>query len=219
MSLKLIIRMIISVFYSTIDFYSKLFGNLNMCSKNFKVLNKQIQKFFRRNFYRRSCWEPAISLHSYTVPLVQWSTRLLPVMREPSWIPRGILKWNRDSPVSVVSLHWWPQSDWSWWPCLRRASSQTVTRPSCQQSDNPTWSHTALLSWFHTRCRSSFRLHNRHSRLLGGSPLESLQSHCIHTQFHWSSGPPICFLSWGTQAQSPAGYLCETGILLLALSR
>ncbi len=49
--------------------------------------------------------------------------------------------------------------------------------------------------------------------------VESLQSHCLHTQFHWSSGPPVCFLSWGTRVQSPGGYLCETGILLLALSR
>ncbi len=50
------------------------------------------------------------------------------------------------------------------------------------------------------------------------SSVESLQSRCIHTQFHWSSGPPVCFPSWGTRVQSPGGYLCETGILLLALS-
>jgi hypothetical protein len=25
--------------------------------------------------------------------------------------------------------------------------------------------------------------------------VENLQSHCIHTQFHWSSGPPVCFPS------------------------
>ncbi len=49
--------------------------------------------------------------------------------------------------------------------------------------------------------------------------MESLQSHCIHTQFHWSSGPPVCFPSWGTRVQSPGGHLCETRILLLALSR
>ncbi len=136
----------------------------------------------------------------------------------PGFNPQGVLIWNRDSPVSIVPLHWWPGHDWSLWPCLRRALSQTVTRPPCQQSDNPTWSHTALLSCFHARCRSSFRLHNRHSRLLGGSPVESLQSHCIHTQFHWSSGPPVCFLSWGIRVQSSGGFLCETGILLLALS-
>jgi hypothetical protein len=35
------------------------------------------------------CGEPAISLHSYTVPLVKWSTILLPVMRDPGSI--GIL--------------------------------------------------------------------------------------------------------------------------------
>ncbi len=49
--------------------------------------------------------------------------------------------------------------------------------------------------------------------------MESLQSHCIHTQFHWSNGPPICFPSWGTQVQSTGGYLCKTEILLLVLSR
>ncbi len=55
-------------------------------------------------------------------------------------------------------------------------------------------------------------------KLLGGSPVEALQFHCIHTQFHWSSGPPVCFPSWETRVQSPGGYLCEIGILLLALS-
>jgi hypothetical protein len=91
--------------------------------------------------------------------------------------------WNRDSPVSVVSLHWWPRRDWSFlWPRLRWASSRTITRPSYWQCDNPTWSHTALLSRFHARCRSPFWLHNRQSRLLGGSPVESLQSqHTLQT--------------------------------------
>ncbi len=50
------------------------------------------------------CGEPAISLHSQTVPLVYWSTHLLPVMRDPGSIPRGVLMWNRDSRGSVVSL-------------------------------------------------------------------------------------------------------------------
>ncbi len=53
----------------------------------------------------------------------------------------------------------------------------------------------------------------------GVGPVESLQSHCIHTQSHWSGGSTLCFPSWGTQVQSPGGYLCETGILLSALSR
>ncbi len=49
--------------------------------------------------------------------------------------------------------------------------------------------------------------------------MESLQSHFILTMSHWSSGLPVCFPSQGTQVQIPWGDLCETGILLLALSR
>ncbi len=60
---------------------------------------------------------------------------------------------------------------------------------------------------------------NRRSWLLGGSPVEILQSHFFLTMSHWSSGLPVCFPSQGTQVQIPRGYLCETGILLLALSR
>jgi hypothetical protein len=40
----------------------------------------------------------------------------------------------------------------------------------------------------------------------------------ILTMSHWSSGLPVCFLPQGTQVQIPGGDLCETGILLLALS-
>jgi hypothetical protein len=139
-------------------------------------------------------------------------------MRDPGSIPRGVLMWNWDSPVSDVLLHWWPRHDWSLWPHLRGALSRIVAMLSYRQCDNPTWSHTALLSQFHACCRSSFQIHNRHSRLLGGSPVESLQSHCILIISHWSSGLPVCFPSWGTRFQSPGGYLCETGILLLAMS-
>ncbi len=57
------------------------------------------------------------------------------------------------------------------------------------------------------------------SRLLGGSPVESLQSHLILTMSHWPSGLPVCFPPEGTQVQIPWGDLCETEILLLALSR
>ncbi len=44
------------------------------------------------SYVEHYCGEPAISLHSYTVLLVQWSTHLLPVMRDPGSIPRGVLK-------------------------------------------------------------------------------------------------------------------------------
>ncbi len=168
-----------------------------------------------------NCGEPAILLHSYTVSLVQWVNPLLPFMRNLGSISRRVLMWNRDSLVSVVSLHWWPWCDWSLWPRLRQAPSQTVTRLLCRQCDNPIWSHTALLSWFHAWCRSSFRLHNRHSRLLGGSLWTTcnLAACILHTQSHWSGGSTLCFLSWGTRVQSRGGYSCETRILLLVFSR
>ncbi len=125
------------------------------------------------------CGEPAISRHSYTVPQVQWSTRLLPVMRDPGSIPRetGIL-----SSCYIVLLHWWPRRDWSLWPWLRRASFQTITRLPCRQCDNPTWSRTALLSQVHACCRSSFWLHNYIVGCWGelcGEPAISLLSYTV----------------------------------------
>ncbi len=56
-----------------------------------------------------SCWgepcgEPAISLNSPHVSLVQWTNPLLPVTRDLGSIPWGGLVWNQDSPVSDVSL-------------------------------------------------------------------------------------------------------------------
>jgi hypothetical protein len=50
------------------------------------------------------CGEPAILMHSHHVSLVQWTTRLLPFMRNRGSIPSGVFMWNQDSPVSVVSL-------------------------------------------------------------------------------------------------------------------
>ncbi len=57
------------------------------------------------------CGEPAISHDSHHVSLVQWTICLLPATRDTGLNPLGELMWNRDSPVSVVSLHWWPQRD------------------------------------------------------------------------------------------------------------
>ncbi len=48
--------------------------------------------------------------------------------------------------------------------------------------------------------------------------VEILQSHIIFTMSYWSSGLPVCFPPQGTQVQIPWGVLCETRILLLALS-
>jgi hypothetical protein len=49
--------------------------------------------------------------------------------------------------------------------------------------------------------------------------VQSLQSHSNLTMSHWSSGLPVCFPSQRTQVQIPWGDFCETGILLLELSR
>jgi hypothetical protein len=153
-----------------------------------------------------------------------WSSG--PPVRFPSWgtlvQSPGVLMWNRDSPITIVSLHWWPQHDWSLWPRLRGASSRTITRPSFQQCDNPTWSHTVFLSKFYAHCRSSFRLHNWHSQLLGGEPCGepaiSLHSHTVPL-VQWSM-PTRLFPVMRDPGSIPGGVLtvCETGILLLALS-
>jgi hypothetical protein len=137
-------------------------------------------------------------------------------------IPWGVLMWNRDSPVRDVLSHWWPRRDWSsLWPRLQRASSRTFTRPSCRQCDNPTWSHTAYLSRFHTRCRSLFQLHNWRSRLLGGGG--ALWRACNLISFSPCLTGPVDYLfasrHKGPRFKSPGGYLSETGILLLAMSR
>ncbi len=146
----------------------------------------------------------------HILTMSHWSSGLpvcFPSQGTQVQIPRGVLMWNRDSPVSIVSLYWWPRRDWSFlWPGLRQASSRTITRPSCRQCDNPTWSHTALLSQFHACCRSPFQLHNRRSRLLG----VALWKACNLTSFfysHWFSGLPVCFLSQGTRVQIPRGIL------------
>jgi hypothetical protein len=141
------------------------------------------------------------SLQSHFIlTMSHWSSGL-PVCFPPQGtrvqIPWGVIVWNRDSLVSIASLHWilmW---------LIIVGSSQTVTRPSCWQCDNPTRSRTAFLSLFNARCRSPLWLHNRQSLLLRGSPVESLQSHFILTMSHWSSGLPVCFPPQGTRVQIP----------------
>jgi hypothetical protein len=151
------------------------------------------------------CVEPAISLHLYTVPLVQWSTRLLPVKRDTGSIPRKVLMWNRNSPVSVVTLHWWPWHDLSLCLLLGR------NRPKLgRRADNviiPLDLTQLFCPGFTLAGGPHFGFTTDIVGCWGRSPMESLQSHCIHTQFHWSSGPPFCFPSWGTRVQSPGGVL------------
>jgi hypothetical protein len=114
------------------------------------------------------CGQPAISLHSYTVPLVQWSTCLLPIMRDLGSIPRGYLC---ETGILLLALSCYigdpdmiDHCGLVWGGlCPERSLVHCV-----DNVDNPTLSHTALLSRFHACCRSAFWLHNRHSRQLGG---------------------------------------------------
>ncbi len=76
-----------------------------------------------------SCGEPAISHDFHHVSLFQWTTCLLPTTRDTGSNPLGGLMWNRDSPVCVVSLHWWPQRVRS----LASSPSRCFTR---QRTDN-----------------------------------------------------------------------------------
>jgi hypothetical protein len=55
------------------------------------LLFSELSTILFNNVKKLSCGAPAISLHSCTVPLVQWSTLLLPVMRGLGSIPRGVL--------------------------------------------------------------------------------------------------------------------------------
>ncbi len=165
----------------------------------------------------------------FILTMSHWSSGLtLCFLSQGTWvqIPWGGLMWNQDSPVSlsryigdphVIDHH----CDLVWGgPRLRWASSQTITRPSSRQCDNPTWSHTAFLSRFHARSRSPFRLHNWRSPLLGGEPCGepaiSLHSHHVSLVL-WTN--PFASRHKGPGFQSPGGYLCETGILLLVMSR
>ncbi len=150
--------------------------------------------------------------------MVQWANLCFPSWGTQVQSPREILMWNLDSPVSVVSLHWWPRRDWSLWPRLRRAESQTVTRPLCQQCDNPTWSHTALCPGFTLAAGppSGFTTD------IVGCWVGALWRACNLTTFiHSLTGPvgqPFASPHDGP-GFNPGGYLFETGILLLALSR
>ncbi len=99
------------------------------------------------------------------------------------------------------------------------ASSPTITRPSCRQCNSPTWSHTAFLSRFHASLQVSLLASQPTESAAGGEPCgEPAISHDSHhvSLVQWTN----LFASHhkGLRFKSPGGYLCETGILLLALS-
>jgi hypothetical protein len=114
--------------------------------------------------------------------------------------------WNRDSPVSVVSLHWCPDVidhcglvSGGLRPelLLGRRANNVIIPLDLTQLFCPSFMLAACPPFcFTTDVVGCWG---------GGDPLESLQSRCIHTQLHWSSGPPVSFPSWGTRVPSPGG--------------
>ncbi len=125
--------------------------------------------------------------------------------------------WNQDSPVSVVSLHWWPRRDWSS-TGLRsqqlslgpRADNVTIPLDLTQLSCPGFTLAAGLPSSFTTDGVGCWG---------GGEPCWepaiSLDSHHV-SLVQWTN----LFASRhkGYRFKSPGGYLNETGILLLALS-
>ncbi len=164
--------------------------------------------------YFINCGDPAISLHSHYVSLVQWTNPSLPVTRDLGSNPLGILLLALSRYIgdpNMIDHHCglvWVGSR----PGLSLGprADNVIIPLYLTQLFCPSFTLAAgPPSGFTTDGVSCW----------GGSPVESLQSHFILTMSHWSSGLPVCFPSQGTWVQNPWGDWCETGILLLALSR
>jgi hypothetical protein len=98
------------------------------------------------------CWgEPAISLHSHHVSLIQWTTCLLPVTRDPGSNPLGVLMWNQDSLVSVVSLQ-----NQELTPCRGSCKGEgSLTAPHMEHGAKPP---ASFLSTHHLLAMNGLRL-------------------------------------------------------------
>jgi hypothetical protein len=128
-------------------------------------------------------------------------------------IPRGVLLWDRDSFVSIVSLHWWPRRDWSCGPrpelSLGPRADNVIIPLDPTQLFCPSFTLAAGPPSGFTSDESA----------AGGEPLVEP---AISLLTHHTTGPvDYLFASRhkGPRFKSPGGYLSETGIHLLALSR
>ncbi len=175
----------------------------------------------------RDNYETVESLQSHcidTVSLVQWSTRLLPVMRDPGSMPWGYLC---ETGILLLVL-----SCYKTFHIYTIGDSDVIDHCGlvwgglCPEPSLGRWADNVIIPLDLTQLLCP-------SFLLAAGPPSGFTTDIVGcwggalwracnltelTQFHWSSGPPVCFLSWGTRVQSPGEYLCETGILLLALS-
>jgi hypothetical protein len=182
------------------------------CWHEFRNINTYSATILRTEVLWRACNFTAF-IHSSTGPVVH---PFASHHEGPGFIPRVVLTWNRDSPVSVVSLHWWPWRDWSLWPRLRRTSSRTVTRPLCWQCDNPTC--TVFCPSFMLAAGPSSDFTTDIVGCWGGA----LWRACNLIAFINSSTGLVVHPSAspheGPGFNPQGGYLNETGILLLASS-
>ncbi len=155
-------------------------------------------------------------MHTCTVPLVQWSTHLLPVMRDAGSIPRRYLCETR---ILLLALsHYIGDPDVIDHCGLIRGGLRP--EPSLGHRADNVIIPLDLTQLFCPGFTLAAGPPSGFTTTIVGCRGGALWRACNLTspQFHWSSGPPVCFLSKGTRVQSPGGYLCETGILLLALS-
>ncbi len=165
------------------------------------------------------CEDPAISLHSHHVSLVHWTTRLLPVTRDPGSNPlrrylceTGILlaasRYIGDPDVidHCGLVRGRPRPEPSLGP---RADNMIIPLDLTQQSCPGFTLAAGLPSGFTTDGV--------------GCCGAALWRACNLTSFSpCPTGPvdyPFASRHKGPGFKSPGGYLCETGILLLAVSR
>jgi hypothetical protein len=150
----------ISALFTSVEFYSHSLSSIDplihwllwMCSTVQTVHHGLLNRVGRSKVYLHSTavqpaatslkfqwvWTwPVESLQShYILTMSHWSSGL--PISFPSWgtrvqIPRGVLIWNRDCPVSVVLLRWWPWRDSDHWlRCLSVGASLGSALTMCK---------------------------------------------------------------------------------------
>ncbi len=131
----------------------------------------------------------------------------------PGFNTRGVLMWN----WSVVSLHWWTRRDYDYWlNCPSVGASLGFVLIMCKLTWS-TWSHSSFVPV----SRSLLALLPASQPTIGcwGGALSRA---CNLTSFSpcliGAVDYPFAYCHEGPGFKTPGGYLCETGILLLALS-
>jgi hypothetical protein len=185
---------------------------------------------------RWSCGDPAISLHSHHASLVQWTNPLLPVTRDlGSKSPRGHLC---ETGILLLAMSLYIGDPnvidhcglvWDG-PCLRRASSEAGLvwgglHPKLSlgpRTDNVIipLDLTQLSCPVSCSLQVSLPASQPTESAAGGEPCGdpaiSLHSHHV-SLVQWTN--PLFPVTRDLGSNPLGGYLCETGILLLAMSR